>query len=69
MTAEFDKPISADTARKTLERARRKFADLLVDEVAASMDSPSLDQLQCELRDLDLLRYCRSSVERRSAEP
>ena len=68
LTAELDKPVSPDTVRKTLERARRKFADLLVGEVEASMDSPSDEQLHHELRDLDLLRYCRSAVERRSSQ-
>jgi RNA polymerase sigma factor (sigma-70 family) len=68
LKTKMGKSISPDTVRKTLERSRRKFADLLVDEVAASMDSPTAGDLHRELQELDLLRYCRTSLQRRPAQ-
>ncbi len=60
------KPVNAPSARKMLERAHAKFADLLVDEVANSLESGSDVELERELADLDLLRYCRSALHRRN---
>lgn len=53
---------SAAWVRKTLERAQRKFADLLVAEVRNSLpeDGPGLQE---ELQELDLLRYCKSALD------
>jgi len=66
LTASLGKPVNAASARKTLERAHAKFADLLVDEVACSLEGPSDDVLEQELADLDLLKYCRSALQRRN---
>jgi RNA polymerase sigma factor (sigma-70 family) len=63
--ATLDRPITADGVRKTLERAQKKFAELLVAEVAASLGPGGEAELASELRDLDLLKYCRSALERR----
>jgi RNA polymerase sigma factor (sigma-70 family) len=57
---------TADRARKTLERARTKFADLLLDEVASSLDCSESDDLGEALVELDLLRFCRKALERRA---
>jgi hypothetical protein len=51
--------------RKTLQRARAKYAELLVAEVARSMDDPTPDELEQELIDLELLPFCRSALGRR----
>jgi RNA polymerase sigma-70 factor (ECF subfamily) len=59
-----NKPMTAANVRKTLERAHTRFADLLVEEVAASLIDPDVDQLRLELEELDLLKYCRSAVQR-----
>jgi RNA polymerase sigma-70 factor (ECF subfamily) len=59
---------TAATCRKTLERARAKFAELLLDEVAACGGNDPAADLRLELESLDLLRYCRSALERRAAE-
>jgi RNA polymerase sigma factor (sigma-70 family) len=53
--------------RKTLQRARMQFADILIDEVARSLGEPTAEQLEQELIDLDLLPYCRSALARRKA--
>ena len=47
-----------------LQRAHAKFAELLLDQVAASLDEPTADDLEAELKALDLLKYCRSALER-----
>lgn len=62
---QLDKPMTAAAVRKALERAHEQFADLLVEEVARSLDLPAPDQLESELQELDLLRYCRSALARR----
>jgi RNA polymerase sigma-70 factor (ECF subfamily) len=59
---------TAGSARKTLERARSRFADLLLHEVAEFLGADSAGDLQPELESLGLLRYCRSALERRGAE-
>jgi DNA-directed RNA polymerase specialized sigma24 family protein len=66
LTASLRKPVNAASARKMLERAHAKFADLLVDEVACSLEAPSDEELEKELADLDLLKYCRSALQRRN---
>ena len=65
LSEELGKPVSAELARKALQRAHAKFAELLVEEVADSLESCSSQELQQELRELDLLKYCQSAVEKR----
>jgi RNA polymerase sigma-70 factor (ECF subfamily) len=59
---------TSDTARKTLERARTRFADLLLDEVAASLDCSDTDDLREALVELDLLKHCQSALARRKED-
>ena len=54
--------------RKTLERARDRFADLLLDEIAQALTNPTLDQLEEELIDLNLLEHCRPALERTAGQ-
>jgi len=65
LAAPLGKPVTAAGVRKALQRAHAKFADLLLDEVASSLEGPTPELLCAELRDLDLLRYRRSALERR----
>jgi len=58
-------PCGEAAARKILQRARTRFADALLDEVAHGLANPSLEELERELIDLDLLAYCRSALTRR----
>jgi RNA polymerase sigma factor (sigma-70 family) len=51
--------------RKTLERAKKQFADLLLDEIAASLEDPTPEQLEQELIELELMPHCRSALKRR----
>jgi hypothetical protein len=57
----IDPPLTADRVRKSLQRARERLAELLVDEVAASKPR-NLEQL---LSELGILDYCRDAIRRR----
>jgi RNA polymerase sigma-70 factor (ECF subfamily) len=65
LTQRFGKEFTADGVRKALQRAHSQFADLLVDEVSRTLNNPDAKEIEAELRALDLLRYCRSAMERR----
>jgi RNA polymerase sigma-70 factor (ECF subfamily) len=60
--ARLGRPVSVAAFRLLLRRARRKFADLLVTEVARSLTTADPDAVADELRELDLLDYCRPSL-------
>jgi len=63
------KPLTAAGLRKTLQRARNKFAQLLLTEVEKSLEKPTIEDLEKELVELELVPYCRSALkERRKAE-
>jgi RNA polymerase sigma-70 factor (ECF subfamily) len=64
------KPLTPDGLRQTLHRARDRFADLLLDEIAHSLEAPTLEQVEEELAELNLLEYCRPALaqRRRGAE-
>jgi RNA polymerase sigma-70 factor (ECF subfamily) len=63
------KPFTADGARQALHRARAKFAELLLDEVAQSLEAPTAEEVEQELRDLDLLAYCQTALGRKAPGP
>ncbi len=69
LSEQLGKPLSAENARKILQRARSDFADLLLDEVARTLDNPGNEELAQELADLRLLDYCKSALERRAKQP
>jgi RNA polymerase sigma factor (sigma-70 family) len=66
LSRQLGKPMEADAVRKALQRAHAKFADLLLDEVAASLGEPTHTELEEELRELDLLRYCGPALAKRA---
>jgi DNA-directed RNA polymerase specialized sigma24 family protein len=51
--------------RVTLHRARQKFADYLVEAVAASLNNRAESHLEDELIALDLKKYCEDAMARR----
>jgi RNA polymerase sigma-70 factor (ECF subfamily) len=63
LTRRLGKPVTAVGVRQALHRARERFAALLVEEVAQTLDDASADRLTEELLHLDLWRYCRSALE------
>ncbi|HEV3255750.1 MAG TPA: hypothetical protein VG013_02605, partial [Gemmataceae bacterium] len=66
--AALGKPLTSAGVRQTLHRAREKFADLLLEEVARSLQSQDAERLEEELIDLGLLSYCRSALERHAGK-
>jgi RNA polymerase sigma-70 factor (ECF subfamily) len=58
-------PFSESGIRKLLQRARGRFAELLVDDVAFSLGNASLEQIEEELIEVGLLAHCRSALKRR----
>lgn len=60
--------LTPENVRKLLQRARQQFADHLLDEVAGSLQQPAIDEIEQELIELDLLRFCRGAVRRRKTE-
>ncbi len=63
--ARLGKPMRADHVRKSLQRAHEQFADLLIEEVARSLGPDTDVSLADELRQLDLLKYCKAPLARR----
>jgi RNA polymerase sigma-70 factor (ECF subfamily) len=64
LQARLGKPLTGAGVRQTLHRARERFADLLLEEVARSLETAEVDRLEQELIDLDLLTYCRDALGR-----
>jgi RNA polymerase sigma factor (sigma-70 family) len=64
--ARLGKPLTAAGVRQVLKRAREKFAELLVQEVALTLADPSAEELEEEVTELGLLSYCRSALGRRA---
>jgi RNA polymerase sigma-70 factor (ECF subfamily) len=59
------RPYTAGAFRQALQRARREYADYLLDEVGASLDHPTRQAIEEELAELHLLEYCRPYLKRR----
>jgi RNA polymerase sigma-70 factor (ECF subfamily) len=62
------KPMKAGALRVLLHRAREKFGDLLIDEVANTLTDASREAVEQELIELDLWQYCKAALERREVE-
>jgi RNA polymerase sigma-70 factor (ECF subfamily) len=69
LAARIGKPIQAAHVRVMLHRARRKFAALLLDEVAHSLGPCTEAELVEELEALRLRRLCAPALEHRKAMP
>jgi RNA polymerase sigma factor (sigma-70 family) len=65
LSEKLGKPINAGAVRVLLHRAREEFGDLLLAEVSESLTDNSLDAIEQELIELNLLEYCRPALERR----
>ncbi len=64
LEGQIGKALTETAVRKALQRARERFSDLLLEEVARSLQSNDRSDVEQELIDLDLLSYCRSALER-----
>jgi RNA polymerase sigma-70 factor (ECF subfamily) len=65
LSKQLGKSINAGAVRVQLHRARDAFAEVLLDEVIQSLDSDSVNQVEEELIELNLLEYCRPALEQR----
>jgi RNA polymerase sigma-70 factor (ECF subfamily) len=68
LSARLGKELTPENVRQALHRAREKFSTLLLEEVERSLEKPTLDELEEELIDLQLLSYCKKALEKRRAE-
>jgi RNA polymerase sigma-70 factor (ECF subfamily) len=66
LSTRLGRPVNAAWVRQTLRRARGCLADLLVDEVAATLGNDTPDELEQELIALDMLGYCQDGLRRRA---
>lgn len=60
-----EKPFNDVAIRKTIQRAREKLSDLLLEEVAQSLGVAGLADLEGELNETGLIAYCRDALVRR----
>lgn len=66
LSAQFGDTVRPDWVRKTIERARKKFAELLVEQANTRLQCSNIEELRAELKALNLLPYCRSALEKRA---
>lgn len=64
LSKQSGKPMTAAGLRQSLHRARERFADILLEQVAHSLSEPTVESLQEELVDLKLVQYCEPALER-----
>lgn len=69
VSAATGQTLSAEAFRKQLSRARRRFGELLVSEVANTITNSTPTLLEEELRDLDLLKYVRTLLPDAPSDP
>jgi RNA polymerase sigma factor (sigma-70 family) len=62
------RPLTAAGVRKTLERARDRFAELLLDEIIHTLGDPTRERLEDELIELNLLKHCHAALDRRTGK-
>jgi RNA polymerase sigma-70 factor (ECF subfamily) len=65
LAASMGRSWSAEGLRQVLHRARTRFAEVLLNEVSASLDNADREAVERELDDLGLLTYCRSALAKR----
>jgi RNA polymerase sigma-70 factor (ECF subfamily) len=66
LSRRLGRPVNDNWVRQVLLRARAKYVDLLLEEIAASLHNPTDDQLEEELIALGLLGSCREGLRRRA---
>jgi RNA polymerase sigma-70 factor (ECF subfamily) len=64
LSQQLGSEFTAGNVRVVIHRARQMFADQLVAEVADSLESITRDEIEQELGELSLLRYCKSALDR-----
>jgi RNA polymerase sigma-70 factor (ECF subfamily) len=64
LSERIGKQVTDGWLRKKLMRARQRFAGLLLEEVARSVDPPTRERVTDELTELNLLPYCGPHLKR-----
>jgi RNA polymerase sigma-70 factor (ECF subfamily) len=67
LSARLARPFTAAGVRKLLQRARERFADLLLEETGQALEGVRT-HLEEELAELNLLKYCASALQRRGGQ-
>src|SRR5262249_2081632 len=62
LAIQLGRSFSSAAVRQILHRARGKFAEMLLKEVRQSLENPTIEQLEQELVELNLLDYCRPAL-------
>jgi RNA polymerase sigma-70 factor (ECF subfamily) len=65
LSVQLGQPVTADWVRQVLHRGREKFGELLLDEVADTLQDPTREELEEELSVLGLLSYCQTTLKHR----
>jgi len=58
LSERLGEPVSADWVRQNLKRARERFTSLLRSEIALTLEGGDVTQVEQELIELDLKKYC-----------
>jgi RNA polymerase sigma factor (sigma-70 family) len=64
--ARLGRHLTAANVRQLLHRARERFAELLLEETRQSLEGAGREQLEDELAELNLLKYCRDALRKSS---
>jgi RNA polymerase sigma-70 factor (ECF subfamily) len=63
--ARLGRTLSSANVRQLVHRARERFAELLLEDVRTSLEGAPLEQVEEELAELNLLKYCKDLLDRR----
>jgi RNA polymerase sigma factor (sigma-70 family) len=69
LSTALGRPIQAGGMRMALQRSRDRFVEFLVEEVAGGLTDPTPEQVEQELIDLGLHKYCKPAIKRRGPPP
>ncbi len=69
LSQQHGQPVTDNGVRQILHRARTRFAQLLLEEVARSLENAAPERLEQELIDLGLLAYCQPALDQRGRTP
>jgi RNA polymerase sigma-70 factor (ECF subfamily) len=64
LSVQLSRRVTGNWVRQMLYRGRDRFADLLLGEVADTLQDPRAEELEEELAEIGLLSYCQSALER-----
>lgn len=61
-------PFNVSRLRVLLHRSREKFANYLIDAIADTLRTHSVEEIEAELAELELLQYCQGVLEKRKRD-